>query len=151
MSLLEQLKGIREEMLRRVTAHVNVPVIIGRKADANKFKPPLVWILPETASIGGQGKRAIHEDWYPIYWIIGVSMDKDPDVAREEAEELAVKASAGLLLDPDTLQVDQTLGDRVHYIERVGWAPGDTRLITNETLHGAGLQIRMRFETEEVE
>lgn len=154
MSLIEKMEDIRAEIKSRIEVHLGTEVnqvVVGRKSDAYKFQPPLVWVLPETGSIDGVGARALHEDWYPIYWILGISMKKDPEEARQEAERLAVKASAALLLDPITKQQDRTLGDRVHYIQRIGWAPGDTRLVTNETLHGAGVQIKIRFETEEVE
>lgn len=154
MGLIAQLEDLRAEIKLRIEEHLGEAVkqvIIGRKDKAWKFKPPLVWILPESGTIDGVGARALHEDWYPIFWLIGVSMKSDPDEARKEAETLAIKASAALLLDPVTKQQDRTLGDRVHYIQRIGWAPGDTRLIVNESLYGAGVQIRIRFETEEVE
>ena len=154
MSLLEKLEDIKSEMKTRIQTHLGSAakqVVLGRKDKAYKFKPPLVWVLPEASTISPSGARFIHEDWYLTFWLIGVSFKNNPDEAREEAERLAVKASAALMKDPITGYQDLTLGDRVHYIKRTGWAPGDTRLIENETLYGAAVQIQIRFETEEVE
>lgn len=155
MSIVEDLKDIKAEMQQRIANHLGSAVnqvIVGPKDQAFKFRPPLIWVLPETGSMDNAGARAIHEDWYLLYWIVGiVQSHKGPEEATEEAEQLAVKASAALLKDPTTGEQDRTLGNRVHYIKRIGWAPGDTRIVENETLYGAGVQIQVRYETEEVE
>jgi len=154
MSLISKLENIRSEIGNRIKNSLGEDIndcIVGRKDQAYKFKPPLIWVLPEPSTINPEGMMALHEDWFPVYHIIGISMKKDPEDARKEAESLAIRASASLFKNPTTGNVDKTLGDLVHYIKRIGWSPGDTRIIDNETLHGAAVQIKMRFETEEVE
>jgi len=154
MNLIDKLERIRETIGHRIKNYLGDEIsdcIVGRKDKAYKFKPPLVWVIPDSGNINPEGMMAIHEDWFPVYHIVGISMKKDPEEARKEAERLAIRASAALFKDPDTGKINKTLGGLVHYIKRIGWSPGDTRVIDNETLHGAAVQIRMRFETEEVE
>lgn len=151
---VQQIKDVKAAMSERILAYLGdeiTGVVVGKRARALKFKPPLVWVMPVPDKIDSQGLRTLHEDWYLSYWVLGLSSKQDIEEAEEEAEALAVKASAALLLDPVTGRQDRTLGDLVHYIKRTGWAPADTRIVLNPGVHAAGLRVQIRFETKEVE
>lgn len=151
MSLHAQLKDIRDAIVAQISGYTGLPTVLGKKIKLHSLKFPMIWVYPELSSIDNQS-LAIHEEWTLSFWILSlVKSTGDIDVARDLAEELAIKAGGALLLDPTFQFASHSLGDRVADIQRTNFAPSDDRIINaDESLFGAGVQITMRLENEEV-
>jgi len=157
MSLVSEIRLIRETIKTRIEDHLGEDienVIVGSKDKAHNFNPPFIWVIPADSQINDEG-LALHEQWDLIFWIISIvnpGRDFDPDDARAEAETLALRASKSLMFDPATGKEDRHLNNLVTDITRVGWSPGDSRVLNHdESLFGAGVQIKVKFVTEESE
>jgi hypothetical protein len=154
MSLVDKLKTIQEAIQKRIEETLGEEVnsvVVGSKDKVNKLKPPFIWVRPVQSPVDSQG-LALHEEWNLNYWVISVVRStKDPDEARDLSEELALKASGGLMQDILTDLQDRSLGNLVSYIKRMEWSPGEALVLSQgESLYGAGARMQIRLENEEV-
>lgn len=146
--LVDRLHAIEDAIKQRIKDKMGSSiksVILGKRAKITDFQPPLIWVLPEDCPIDSRG-LANTELWDLYYWVIAVvKSTKDVYGSGQLAEELAIKASASLL-------VDRHLGGLVEDTTREGWSPSDSRVMdTDESLYGAAVRIKLKATIMEVE
>lgn len=147
--LVDRLHGIEDAIKARIQTKLGSSikaVILGKRARVADFQPPLIWVLPEDATIDSRN-LANTEQWDLTYWLIAVvkTTKGDPYDAGQLAEELAIKASASLL-------ADRHLGGLVEDTTREGWSPADSRVMdTDESLYGAAVRVKLKATIMEVE
>jgi hypothetical protein len=151
----DQIKDVRAKIISRITrdmANYTIPItniIFGDRTRTHSFKPPLIWILPVQGPIGDQG-FALHEDWAMNFWIISVIMNKEPITGRDQAEAIAIEASASVLKN-DAGKIDRHLDNLVADMIRLTFSPGEARAAGgDESIHGCGVQLRAILINEEV-
>jgi len=153
MTLVELLNAIRKYLYTKIKTDLGDSIkfiFVGKKIKIGDLSFPMIWVMPIDSNITDEG-MAIHEEWILEYWVVSlVRSDRDPEAARDLAEQLAINASAALITDY-TGKENRTLNGLVSYTKRVGFAPSDDRVLdADESLYGAGVRIRIRFENEEV-
>lgn len=147
MSFIERLSDIELAMINVITSQTsgmaNI-VVLNKRIKVSDMKPPMVWILPEESQISDSA-LSLSEDWSLTFWIISIIKGhKDTTKLMKDAEALALKASSGLL-------ADRTLGGLVEDITRIGWSPGDSRVMeADETLYGAAVRVKLKVLNREV-
>lgn len=159
MTMGSNLSAIRLAIKTRIETALGSSiqrVIIGPRAPAANFNPPLIWVQPDDGQIADKG-FALTEDWGLFYWLISVikvksSLPEDMEEATATAEALVLRASGALLVNPNTGLEDRRLDGLVEDITRIGWAPADSRILEgDESLYGAAIRIKLRLTNQEVE
>jgi len=155
MTLYGTIEDIRLKIKERIEdgfgSEINY-VIVGRKTRSYKFDPPLVWVLPLEVPVNDSG-MALNEIWDLEFLIIGITRSvTDDEEARSKAEEIAIRASGMLMVDPSTGQQDRSLDGLIIDLTRTNWSPGDSRIVdTDESLYGSAVRVKLKFNNTEVE
>lgn len=154
MSLVSTLKAIRKEIKRKIEQDLDSDikkVLVGKKLKIQGMQFPFIWVMPMSNTIDSQG-LSLHEQWDLKYWIIAiVRSTSDPEDARDLSEALALRASGALITNNEGKE-NRSLNGLVSYITRIGFSPSDDRILdSDESLYGAGVQMQIRLENEEVE
>jgi len=157
MSLVNKLNQVRAKLVSRIATRLGTDinnVIIGPRTNVDQFKKlPLIWVIAEDATINDEG-LALHEQWDLYFWLIAVLRvsNQDHESAKTLAENLSVKASGSLLVDPISGKQNRTLDGLVDDITRVGWSAADSRIIDiDDLLYGAGVRVKIRLTNMEVD
>lgn len=120
-------------------------VILGRKERSSDFIPPLIQIVGIESEIDSM-TAGISEEWAINYIIIGVVESYEHEDAKKASEKLAMQATSELLKN----RTNRTLDGNCRDINRVRWSPAIERIANDNTLFGAGVQIKVTFTNREV-
>jgi len=121
--------GDIDNALKRLT------IVQGRKARGKNLKPPLLAVYFGNINID-HNDMSHYEKWNVPIFIIGLVVDKDPQLGRIATTKLVCTAREHIL-------IDRGLKNTVSDIKGQSFTPADER--NDETLFGAGAELVARF------